>query len=409
MMLFTVSQFVEFIREHLRTTVGEVVVQGEVSDYRQRGDQLVFFDLKDQASSVTCFLMHYELSVALEDGMEVKVLAVPSLFKKSGKFHLRVRAITPVGEGALRKALLKLLEKLEREGLFRQERKRALPGFPERIGLITSPDAAAYTDVLKTLKRRWKAHRVVFAPVRVQGLGASRDIVRALSAVNAYGRVDVIILTRGGGSLEDLQSFNTEDVARAIVASRAPVVAGVGHERDFTIAELVADLRASTPTAAAEQVAPDRRDVRLAVDELARRAAGTLEAQVVEARDQVRLSLDRLDVVLRQRTLATENLLQRFRTVFVRWLAVPRERRLQIAHWLRWLTTGSAQWLRRVNDRLTHQTALLESLNPAAVLTRGYSMTFDAQGKVLQDASQVRRKDRIRTRLAKGELHSEVL
>lgn len=406
---FTVSQFVDFLREHLRTTVGEVVVQGEVTGYRERGDNLVFFDLKDKDSAVTCFLLKYELSVPLEDGMEIKVLALPSLFKKSGKFHLKVREVTPVGEGALRQALLKLLEKLEKEGLLAEERKRSLPRFPDRIGLITSKDAAAYHDVLKTLKRRWRTHTIVFAPVRVQGMGSSRDIVRALSALNAHGAVDVIIVTRGGGSLEDLQSFNTEEVARAIVVSRAPVVAGIGHERDITIAELAADVRASTPTAAAEHVAPDRREVTLTIEELSRRVAGAMEGQVVDARDRIRDAMDRFESVLRSRTLVVENLLQRFRTVFVRVLTAPREQRIQVRHLVTRLTTGTTLWVNRQRDRLQHQTTLLASLNPIAVLKRGYSVTFDASGKVLHDASAAKPKDRIRTRLHKGELTSEVL
>lgn len=353
--------------------------------------------------------MKYELGVAIEDGMEVKVLAIPSLFKKSGKFHLRVREITPVGEGALRRALQKLIEKLEKEGLLRDERKRPLPRFPERIGLITSRDAAAYADVLKTLKRRGKAHAVVFAPVRVQGTGSSRDIARALTALNAYGRVDVIILTRGGGSLEDLQSFNTEEVARAIVSSRAPVVAGVGHERDITIAELVADLRASTPTAAAEHVAPDRRELAFTVDELARRTLDALDGRVAAARERARAAVDRLEASLKRETLTIENLLQRFRTVFVRVLAAPRERRLQIAHLSERLTAAAQHWVARLNDRLQHQVGLLTSLNPTAVLNRGYSVTFDASGKVLHDAKAVKPRERIRTRLQRGELSSEVL
>ncbi len=409
MISFKVSEFVDYLREHLRTTVGEVVVQGEVTGFRERGDSLVFFDLKDEGSSVTCFLMKYELTVALEDGMEVKVLAVPSLFKKSGKFHLKVKEITPVGEGALRKALLKLVEKLTMEGLLAEQRKRPLPRFPERIGLITSAEAAAYNDVLKTLKRRWKAHTVVFAPVRVQGPGSSREIVRALSALNALGTVDVIIVTRGGGSLEDLQSFNTEEVARAVVASRAPVVAGIGHERDNTIAEFVADLRASTPTAAAEHVAPDRREVALTVEELSRRSAEAITDQVVASRERIRDALDRFEAVLRARAFVVENLLQRFRTIFVRVLTTPRERRLQLTHLLTRLMTGTTVWARRQRDRLGQATALLESLNPTAVLKRGYSVTFDVSGKVLHDASAAKPKDRIRTRLHKGELTSEVL
>lgn len=406
---FTVSEFVDFLRAHLRTAVGEVTVRGEVTNYRRRSDDLVFFELKDEASVVGCFCLRWELSVELEDGQEIRVLATPSLFKKSGKFHLRVRAIELVGAGALQKAFLKLTAKLKAEGLFAPERKRALPRFPERIGLITSQDAAAYQDVLKTLKRRWLRHAVVFVPVRVQGPGAARDIARAIQIQNSTGRVDVIILTRGGGSLEDLQAFNDETVARALVASKAPVVAGIGHERDFTVAELVADLRASTPTAAAELVAPDRREVATDVIDCARRAGAALAAEVAERRSAVRDAVDRLSVALGAPQLKLQTLRQRFATALERLAARPREQRLGVDHATARLTQSLVAWLRQRTDGVERLTALLTALSPTTVLARGYSVTFDAAGKVVHDADTVRSGERIRSRLQRGQLTSEVV
>lgn len=409
MITFHVSEFVDFLREHLRTTIGEVVVQGEVSGYRERGDNLIFFDLKDQESSITCFMLKYELTQPIEDGIEVKVLGIPSFFKKTGKFHLRAKEIQLLGSGALMKAFLALKLKLEQEGLFAQQRKRLLPRFPDRIGLITSSDAAAYTDVLKTLKRRWKAHTIVFAPVRVQGAGSVRDIVKAIQAVNAYALADVVILTRGGGSLEDLQSYNTEDVARAIVASKAPVVAGIGHERDLTIAEMVADMRASTPTAAAELVAPDRRDLGREIEALHRQSAVAFGELVRTLSVRVDVAVERLQANLRQRELGVENLLQRFRTIFVRFVQEPKQRRLQIEHLTQRLGLSAGQWVARLQQQLDSRRRLLESFNPRGILKRGYSMTFDAAGKIIHDADSVKKGERIETQVSKGSFTSDVV
>src|SRR3989338_31502 len=259
--VYTVSEFVSYIRDFLRENVGFVLIQGEASGLHITQDRFVWFELKDKDTSVSCFMMKWELKVPLEDGMEIKVLGLPQLFQKSGRFHIRVEELELVGAGALQKAFEALKKKLEKEGLFAEARKRALPRFPEAIGLITSPDAAAYTDVLRILKNRWAGLTIKFYPVAVQGIGSVKEIVRAFDYFNYSKNVEVIILTRGGGSLEDLQSFNSEDVARAIFSSAIPVVCGVGHERDESLSDYVADLRASTPSNAAELVVPDKREI----------------------------------------------------------------------------------------------------------------------------------------------------
>ncbi|MBI3115397.1 MAG: exodeoxyribonuclease VII large subunit [Candidatus Kerfeldbacteria bacterium] len=408
-MIFSVSEFVDYLREHLRTTVGEVEVKGEVSGFRERGDSLVFFDLKDEGSAVTCFLMKWELKQELADGEEIRVLATPSLFKKSGKFHLRVKEIALVGEGALAQAFLKLKSKLEQEGLFDEARKRPLPRFPERIGLVTSADAAAYTDVLTILKDRSRQHTVVFAPVRVQGAGSVRDIVAALRTLNEQRAAEVIIVTRGGGSFEDLQSFNSEDVARAIVASRIPVVVGVGHERDTSIADLVADVRATTPTNAAQLVAPDRRELLLAVTELSRRLGVEADASLRSASDRVGSSLDRMQRALQQPIDRIEQLLGSFRAAAVGFAATPRARHVAVDHAAATLTERMRRRSQEQVQRLAHIGKLLHALSPNAVLARGFSLTFDGQGKILHDAKALATGDHVRTRLSKGEFDSAVL
>ncbi|MDO8435501.1 MAG: exodeoxyribonuclease VII large subunit, partial [bacterium] len=268
---YTVSEFVTAVSAYLEQGLGTVVVQGEVTGYRIAKDRLVYFELKDASARVLCFAIVGDFHQPIEDGMEIRVTGSAKLFKATGGFHLRVIAIELVGAGALQRAFELTKQKLERDGLFAPEHKKPLPRFPEVVGIVTSKDAAAFTDVVRILNNRWGGMHIVLAPAGVQGPGAIPEIVEALRWCNENGdvRPDVLIVTRGGGSLEDLQAFNSEDVCRAIFSSRIPVVCGVGHERDTTLAELVADVRASTPSNAAERVVPDRRDIAREVNQMA--------------------------------------------------------------------------------------------------------------------------------------------
>ncbi|MBI4092734.1 MAG: exodeoxyribonuclease VII large subunit [Candidatus Kerfeldbacteria bacterium] len=406
--VLTVSQFIESIRGLLRETVAVVSVQGEVTGYRTRRDNLIYFELKDEHSRVLCFGLSHEVRAALEDGMEIRVTGSPSLFKGNGGFHIRVIEVELVGEGALRKAFENLKRKLEAEGLFRPERKRPLPSFPTAIGLITSPDAAAYTDVLRILKNRWPMVRVKFAGVPVQGTGAVRQIVQAFEHFSGTGDVEVVILTRGGGSLEDLQSFNDEAVARAIFGCHVPVIVGVGHERDITIADLVADARASTPSNAAERVVPDRVEVIHQLDQFSARISRGLAA--LYALEEHRLSelTQRLGSGIERQTVVIDQALQRFvsgtdsLSHHLRLLAE------QLGHASTKLSQRLKFRLSVVAERFQTVASLLHSLSPLAILKRGYSITMKSDGTIVRSSSGLSIGQLIRTRFGTGQADSEI-
>lgn len=397
------------MKDVLKAGIGVVTVQGEVTGFRNPKGQLVYFELKDESSRVLCFALVWELTVPLEDGMEVQVTGYPSIFQKSGGLNFRVMRIQPVGAGALQRALVLLKAKLEQEGLFRPERKRTLPRFPETVGLITSPDAAAYSDVLRVLQNRWSGRRILFWPVAVQGATASREIVEGFDAFNRRADIDVVILTRGGGSLEDLQAFNQESVARAVFGSRAPVVTGIGHERDWTVADLVADVRAATPSNAAELVAPDRRETGAAIEAMADsiiaglerfmsrttqtidRGINSLNSNLYSRQNEVRLVLEQISRIGHRLPMMIEQqasqLQQTGRTFQISWQGV------------------IADWSGRVNEQLR----LLKGLSPQATLERGYSITrIRDGGPPLRSANQVKSGQPIHTQLARGKIISSV-
>jgi exodeoxyribonuclease VII large subunit len=266
--IFSVSEFIEYIN----IAVGQrrVSVEGEVSGYNVNQGKWVFFDLKDEDGKIGCFAAAWNLGTALEDGMQIVVHGVPRIHPKSGKFSITVQSVELRGEGALRRAYELTKKKLEQEGLFDPSRKRDLPRFPETIGVIASRDSAAYSDFSRIVNGRWSGLTILLYHVQVQGARAIDDIVRAFEWFNTQGAhygVESIALIRGGGSLEDLQAFNSEAVARVVFGSKIPVVCGVGHERDETLADYAADVRAATPTHAASLIVPDREEALSAVSE----------------------------------------------------------------------------------------------------------------------------------------------
>ncbi len=376
------SQFVGVVDEYLRDGLGTVVVRGEVIDFKVVRERLVFFELKDAEARVGGFMMRWELHQPLEDGMEVEVTGTPALFRQSGRFHVRVIDVQLVGAGALQKAFLALKIKLEKEGLFAPERKRALPRFPETIGLVTSEEGAALTDIRRVLANRWAGLRLVLASVGVQGSGAVNQIVAAIRTLGSREDIDVLIVARGGGSLEDLQAFNTEEVARAVFGSRVPVVSGVGHERDITICDLVADLRAATPSNAAELVVPDKREVVVEITEMLEGVAGSLARRMSELRSEIRHAVFSME----------------------RQLAAP-QTRLSVA--ARQLSSSVGNWLSVQGTGVLHVEKILNAYSPRLTLDRGYSITT-AHGKVLKDPEAIRDGAELETVLAKGKLRSVV-
>jgi len=258
----SVSDFVAVLNQTLEYAYPTVAVVGEVSEFRISQGKWVSFKLKDESAVVDCFMTAYQLRVPIENGMKIVVVAAPRLAPKWGKFSLNVRSVKPVGEGSIKKGFELLKAKLEAEGLFAPERKRPLPKVPSRVGVITSTESAAYADFCKIINERWGGLLVEVAHTQVQGDPAADQIIRAIKYFNNLEQLpDVLVIVRGGGSAEDLMTFNDELLARAIAASRVPTLVGVGHEVDHTLADMVADCRAATPTNAAELLVLDRREI----------------------------------------------------------------------------------------------------------------------------------------------------
>lgn len=405
----SVSEFISLVKMHLQTAIGRVTVQGETSDFQISQNKYVWFSLKDELAVVKCFMMRYKLHLPIEDGMEIKATGYPTIFPKKGSFVLTVDQVEPVGEGALQRAFELLKKQLEKEGLFAVERKRPIPRFPAKIGIVSSPDADAYHDVLRILQNRWGGLEIVLTPTSVQGTEAISQIVGAMKYQNQVVKPEVIILTRGGGSLEDLQAFNSEDVARAIFSSAIPVVCGVGHERDITIADLVADVRASTPSNAAERVVPDRREVICQLDNSVRRLEQSIQLKIDSWRQEIIQLVRRLDSVFQYKIRHWHRLIERFNRAF--WLF-----RQRVSYLKQNVLKNAGQLdvlfrtkLVRSQDRLVRLTSLLRSLNPENILARGYSMTFTTEGKAITSPEQVDLNDRITTRLKCGQLDSTII
>ena len=256
----TVSQFIDFCNQSLDYAFPSLIIEGEVASFKVNQGKWVFFDLKDAESSIGCFMTISQLNIALTDGMKVQVWATPGL-TRWGKFSLTVRKMLPVGEGSIKKSFELLKRKLTAEGIFDPAKKRPLPSGISKVGVISSTSAAGYIDFLKILDNRWGGLQIYTINTQVQGLAASEQIIRALNFFNQHGGVEVVAILRGGGSADDLAVFNDEQLARTIAASRIPVLTGIGHEIDESLADLAADVRASTPSNAAERLVLDRHTI----------------------------------------------------------------------------------------------------------------------------------------------------
>ncbi len=388
MSILTVSHVTTYIKDSLETDelLGDLWVAGEVSNFTKAQSGHLYFSLKDASASLKCVMWRSAAAkrpYLPRDGDAVVLHGRITVYEPRGEYQLQVDLIQPEGVGLLYQAFLELKERLEAEGLFDAARKRPLPRFPRRIGVVTSPAAAVLRDIVNVLSRRYPLAQVVLAPAAVQGVDAPPQIAAALAALNALGNIDVIIVARGGGSLEDLWAFNDEQVARAIVASAAPVISAVGHETDFTIADFVADLRAPTPSAAAELVAPDVREL----------------CQQVTA-DEVRLSdaMDRLLSDLGSQVEERSRLLRRFSPDQV--IARQRQRVDDLA---RAAVSGMAHRLLLERERTGALAGRLATLSPFATLGRGYAIVRRAGGgPVVTRVAQVTAGDRLDIHVADG-------
>jgi len=434
--VWTVSELTARVRDLLAKTFNDILVQGEISNCREAQSGHIYFTLKDDRSQVRCVFFKQQqrgIRVRPEDGLQMTVRGSISVYEARGEYQIYVESLDPVGLGALQLAFEQLKKRLEAEGLFAAERKKPLPLLPNRIGVITSPRGAAIRDVVHILTRRFQNVRLTVYPVRVQGEGAAAEIVRALKYFNQKNLADVLILARGGGSLEDLWAFNEEIVARAIAASEIPIISGIGHETDFTIADFVADMRASTPSAAAELVVQTRREfdkhiveLRDALAEQMRYRILVLSRRVHEfaARRGFRRPLD----LLRQQRQRADEMTSRLALGLRARLELSRKRftaahlrivsfdfrvkisafRLRLEKRFADLGLRAERLLRAKRERLARLALQLAERSPLKVLERGYAIATDASGALLRDAARVQIGDSVSIQLHRGRLTTEV-
>lgn len=391
---WTVTDVTRYLRnllsgdEHLQ----DLWVMGEVSNLSRPASGHLYFTLKDANASLRCVMWRNTVirqQVLPRDGEAVEVHGGVDIYEAGGQYQLYADLIRPAGEGLLYQEFLRLKARLEAEGLFEAERKRPIPKWPRRIGIVTSPTGAALRDMLNTIQRRFALVEVILAPSAVQGTEAPVNIVAALENLNQVTKPDVILLARGGGSMEDLWAFNDEGVVRAIVASMAPVITGVGHETDFTIADFAADLRAATPTAAAELATPNRVDLLALLFELSERIRLSAGANVQDLKWNLAELTNRL----------------KLRSPEMRWLS-DRQRLDDLAR------RASIAWLNRLkveNLRLEGASQRLDSLNPEAILERGYAIVTHQDGQLVRSIKDVSPGDDLEVRVSDGQFNAQAL
>ncbi len=391
--IISVGQVNEYIKNLMDTDalLNNLCIRGEISNYKIYPSGHHYFTLKDEAGALRCVMFRSSASrlrFRPENGMKVLALGRITVFPRDGAYQLYCTDLTPDGVGDLYVAFEQLKAKLSAEGLFDPQHKKRLPPFPHRIAIITSGAGAAIMDMLRILGKRYPLSKVVILPVRVQGAEAPAEIAGAIRYANKYKVADVIITGRGGGSMEDLWAFNDERVARAIFASEIPVVSAVGHEPDVTISDFVADVRAATPSNAAELVAPDQNDLRTYLLTARKRMAQAMQKQ---------LKLER-------KTL--ESL--KSRKVLQSPINYVNERRMLLDHTAQKLTAAAQRNFTGQKQRFVRLTAKLDALSPLKVLSRGYSLVIDADGHVVQRAEQVTIGDRVDIKLHQGSLSASV-
>lgn len=390
--VLSVKELTQQIKDGLEKKFPDVWVEGEISNFKSHSSGHLYFSLKDDSAQLQCAMFRFanrKIKFRPEDGLQVFAHGKVSVYARRGDYQLIVDTMEPRGKGSLQLAFEQLKEKLEKEGLFSPELKKPLPMLPERIGIVTSPTGAAVRDIINVIERRFSSVHLIINPVRVQGKGAAEEISRAIKEFDELVPVDVIIAARGGGSIEDLWAFNEETVARSIFECKTPVISAVGHEIDYTIADFAADIRASTPSAAAEIVTAEKEKLRDAV---------------ISSRDKISRVLEQKISVLKERI----NYFQKgygFRRVEDR-----------ISQFTQQTDEIKSSLISEISDMLESRQKTLEShkgrlraLGPGAVLKRGYSITLSLPGeKIVSRAGDVSEGSRIKIILARGELEAEV-
>lgn len=392
--ILTVTQLTRRLQEIFESDplLRDLWLQGEVSNLTLASSGHVYFTLKDEVSAIRCVIWKSaftrEMRTHLREGASLEVHGHVGIYERSGQYQLYVDATRPAGEGALFQEFLRLKAKLEAEGLFAEERKRPIPPFPRKIGLVTSPTGAALQDMLNILRSRFPIAEVVLAGTSVQGESAPAEIVAALSQLIQREEPDVILLARGGGSLEDLWAFNDERVVRAIVASAAPVISGVGHETDFTLSDFAADLRAPTPTAAAVAAVPDINEIKVRLGHASRELVDSTNDKLTIVRSELKELAFNLERNSPQRNLlqASQHLDELSGILF------------RIIDYHMGLT----------KENLVHLSAQLHSLNPSQVLKRGYAMVTDQNDRMLTSIRNVAPGQAITVRIQDGKMQADV-
>ncbi len=434
--VWSVTELTARIRDLLAAEFTDIWVEGEISNCHEAQSGHLYFTLKDARAQVRCVCFRNQfrlLKFRPEDGLHVTVRGSVSVYEPRGEYQIYVEHIEPVGLGALQLAFEQMKKRLEAEGLFDPARKKPLPVLPQRIGLVTSPRGAAVRDVVRILRRRFPNVRLVLFPVRVQGEGAARDIVEAIGFFSRRQIVDVIILARGGGSLEDLWAFNEESVARAIAAATIPIISGVGHETDFTIADFVADLRASTPSAAAEIVVRTRQEFDHHLAQLREKMAQQIRYLLLEQRHGLQElaahpGFRRLEELLRLYRQQSDEFIARLGQALQSRLELARRRftvaqtriaafdlrarigalRLRLEQRSGELRARAERFLVAKRQRLERLMVQLDERSPLRVLERGYAIVYDAAGNVVRAVEQVAVGDEVAVQLARGRLAAEV-
>jgi exodeoxyribonuclease VII large subunit len=434
--VWKVRDLVAAVRSHIEREYSDTWIEGEISNFRAPDSGHLYFTLKDGNAQIKAVMFRSSarlLRFRPADGLQVIVRGRVTVYEDRGELQISAEYIEPKGAGSLQLAFEQLKAKLESEGLFAAERKKAIPHLPSRIGVVTSAQAAALRDILNVLQRRHHSVNVLIYPAQVQGDAAAGEVAAGVRYFNQHDNVDVIIVARGGGSAEDLAAFNNEMLARTVAASEIPLISAVGHETDFTIVDFVADLRAPTPSAAAELVIRSRQEVedhagalqqrlsramryrllmgRQALTELAQHGAFARMMELIRQRQQ------KLDDLTHRMELAERQLLEQLLRRWERISAAVRHydlglvlsgMRMELENSTSALTSVMRNVLLQYKVRSERLQMVLESLSPLAILERGYALVFDADGKLLKDASHVNPGDQISARLAHGEIHAAV-
>ncbi len=434
--VWTVRDLVAAARASLEQEYGDAWIEGEISNFKPAESGHLYFTLKDGAAQLNIVMFRGQarlLRFRPQDGMQIIARGRVTIYEGRGQLQLIAEYLEPKGAGALQIAFEQLKARLEAEGLFRSERKKAIPALPRCIGIVTSPRAAALQDILNILRRRHHSANVLIYPAQVQGESAAAEVAAGVRHFNAEKNVDVIVITRGGGSFEDLACFNDEALARSVAASEIPVISAVGHETDFTILDFVSDLRAPTPSAAAELVIRSKQDIEEELEEWHRRLGKAIRYQILIRRqaltelaqhrgfsrmmDLIHRRQQRLDDFVNRLAHAQRDILEKHRRRFEALAAAVRhyDLRMRLGATHRDLdarVAALAAAMRSLNlhrrGRLEKMTEALQALSPLAILDRGYALVFDASGKLLKDARNAKAGQDITARLANGEIQATI-